>query len=108
MLKRKHTPKRLLEVVGFKGSILSLSKSSVISSSSALSEQSKSPKRSSMTLIVISHLCTSSAISSRVHLEVDNTVRKNGQSSACKALAESLINDLTMRMGKAGEQLGFS
>jgi hypothetical protein len=77
MLKRKHTPKRALEVVGFEGSILSLSKSSIISSSSAKSKGSKSSKCSSTTLIVISRLCASSTIASRIHLEVNDTVRKD-------------------------------
>jgi hypothetical protein len=77
MLKCKHTPKRALEVVGFEGSSLSLSESSVISSSSALSEWSKSSECSSTTLIVISRPCTSGTIAGRINLEVDDTVRKD-------------------------------
>jgi hypothetical protein len=77
MLKRKHTPKMVLKVVGFKGSSLSLSKSSVISNLSAKSKGSKSSKCSSITLIVISRPCTSSIIASRIHLKVNDIVRKD-------------------------------
>jgi hypothetical protein len=77
MLKRKHTPKRALKVVGFEGSSLSLSESSIKSNPSAKSKGSKSSKCSSTTLIVISCLCASSTIASRIHLEVNDIVGKD-------------------------------